>query len=618
VGINEMAGSPTEVGPGPRSAAAADRERPLARLRSRPGTVHLLVLAAFLIAGILETWPWATRLGNGHVPNTTDTAEYVWNFWWLAHCVTHLQNPWFTRAIAAPYGMQLGFDTLMPLPCLLLVPVTLAFGPAASYTLWIILLPGLLCYVMYRVARLWVTSQTAAIVAGALFGLATMVVWQAEYHIDTATGELFLPLALEACVRLRRKPDRRQAIILGVVVGVVFLVSEEMVILTLIMTGCALLPWLLRPVRLGSVRLGSPRLRRFGLTALAGVVAGIIAAPQLIAMAQQEASGGASVPVTAMAPWDGRFGVPAPTLFAPSPQVASFGLGRVAKIYQFVSGEGRPTFGLILTLLAVLGAFVAWRRVNARLLTALWLGSAALAMGTVLVIAGRTFVPLAQMWNGIRVSDLMPYTWFVRIPGLSSFREADRITLLGLVPAALLAASAVEWLLARHRVVLALALALAVLEAGNGWSAGGTVADTMPALDGPIAADHSGSLVVDVPFGLRGGVPVYGSGMVPRSLMIAMEDGHPRAISYTSWVAPTTTSADEHHPFYLGLVEVQNNEPVPAGQLAAARSDAAAMHVGWVLVWLRPWPRELRSYLASTGFRFDYRADGVSVYRPAP
>ena len=38
------------------------------------------------------------------------------------------------------------------------------------------------------------------------------------------------------------------------------------------------------------------------------------------------------------------------------------------------------------------------------------------------------------------------------------------------------------------------------------------------------------------------------------------------------------------------------------------------MNVGWVLVW-RAGP-EVLHYLRQTGFRFDYRADGVSVYRP--
>jgi hypothetical protein len=601
--------SPTEAGPCPRVTGTQPPRR-----WPHPAVVHLLVLAGYLIAGILATWPRVTQLGSGTVPDTTDTAQYVWNFWWLAHCVTHLQNPWLSTYMGAPFGVQLGFNTLMPLPCLLLVPVTLAFGPAASFTLMTIALPGLCCYAMYRLARVWGcgggregTSQIAAVAAGALFGLATMLVWQDEFHLTFAAAVLFLPLTLEACVRLRRSPGRRQAIILGATVGSVFLVNQETAIFPLIVTALAVVPWLLR----------QPRLSKFGFTALAGVVAAVIAAPQVIAMGQQVAAGGARVAADTMAAWDGAFGVPAQTLFSPSPQAASYGLRDVATTYQFSQGsEGRPTFGLILTLLALLGLIVAWRRGSARLLALLWLGSAVLALGTVLVIGNRTFVPFAQMWHGIRVSELMPYTWFVRIPGLSSFREADRLALLGLMPAALLAGAAVDWLAVRHRAVLTVLLTLAVLEAGWFGTRGLTTPAAMPALDRPIAADHSDSIVVDVPFGLRGGFPLYGSSMVPGSLLLATQDGHPRAISYTSWVPATTTSADKHHPFYLGLVNLQDNRPVLAGQLAAARADAAAMHVGWVLVWR--WPTGLASYLSSTGFRFDYRADHVAVYRAVP
>jgi hypothetical protein len=38
------------------------------------------------------------------------------------------------------------------------------------------------------------------------------------------------------------------------------------------------------------------------------------------------------------------------------------------------------------------------------------------------------------------------------------------------------------------------------------------------------------------------------------------------------------------------------------------------MDIGWVLVWSNP--GQAVPYLKSVGFAFDYRADGVSVYRP--
>jgi hypothetical protein len=61
-------------------------------------------------------------------------------------------------------------------------------------------------------------------------------------------------------------------------------------------------------------------------------------------------------------------------------------------------------------------------------------------------------------------------------------------------------------------------------------------------------------------------------------------------------------------------------------QVAAARLDARAMNLGWVLVWpqrqlrdgvpVRFWNPGVLSYLTRTGFRFAYQADSVLVYQP--
>ena len=140
-----------------------------------------------------------------------------------------------------------------------------------------------------------------------------------------------------------------------------------------------------------------------------------------------------------------------PSLFAPSPRLADDGLTGLGHIYVSQTRlETLNTFGVVLSLLAVLGLVVSWRRRSAWLLLLLWLGGAALALGPVLYVGRHLYLPLAQTWDGVRVSALMPYTWFIRVPGLSVFREADRLALLGLVGAALLAGAAVDWL-ARRR-----------------------------------------------------------------------------------------------------------------------------------------------------------------------
>jgi hypothetical protein len=574
------------------------------------------VLAAYLAAGIAETWPAAARLGAGRVPLTRDNLSYVWDFWWVARQASHLHNPWFTTYLGAPAGVRLGFDTLMPLPGLLMAPITLAWGPVVSFNLLTIALPGLLCYAMYRVARLWLTSQAGPIVAGALFGLSAMVVFQDQGHLNIAAGEVLLPLALEAALRLRRRPAWWRAAVAGLVAGAAMLTNQESGILAALLVAAALLAWLAeRPWG------WRPLAAKLGLAALTAIAAALTAAPQIVAMAQQGRSGSSP---SVLAGWDAMFGVPAGTLFSPSPRLAGFGrtwpaLTWLAHLYQYRPvGEGVPAFGLALSVLAAAGLAVSWRRGHAWLLALLWLGSAALALGTVLVIGRRTYVPFATVWHGIRVSDLLPYSWLVRLPGLSGFREADRMTLLGLVPAALLAGRAVDWLRAHAVVALIPVLALAALELG--WPGRYGEPAVMPALDGPIAASQSSSIVVDVPYGLRsGGIGDYGQPIDPQSLLLSTEDGHPRATSYTSWLPSSTVTGIERHPFFRDLAALENGQSQSARDLAEARADAREMNVGWILLWPCPghWTRLLPRFLDRTGFALDYRADGVTVYRAA-
>src|SRR5581483_1957040 len=148
-----------------------------------------------------------------------------------------LANPWFTTDLAAPVGTGLAFHTLMPLPGLLMTPVTLVFGPSVSYNLLSIACPGLLCYAMYRAARLWLPTGFDAAVAGGFFGLSASLTWRSWYELNLALGALFLPLALAAAVELRRRPGWRRAVILGLVLGVALLTDQESAVLAAILAA---------------------------------------------------------------------------------------------------------------------------------------------------------------------------------------------------------------------------------------------------------------------------------------------------------------------------------------------------------------------------------------------
>ncbi len=635
------------------------------RRRRRAVAGELTVLAAYLAAGIAVTWP-RVATGPGRVPAVRDISSYVWALWWVAHQAVHLANPWFTGSMAAPVGIQLGYDTTMPLLGVLLAPVTLTAGPAAAFWLITIVLPGLLCYVMYLTARLWL-GRPGAIAAGALYGLAAMLDWQVWFHLNIAAGMLTVPAALGAAVRLRRSGRRRDAVLLGVVLGVSVLINQETALLAGAIAGAVLIAavatgWLavlagsLAPGPLRRRCLPSSLLRRssvapaslvgktaprpsrsLAVSGLAVAVALVVASPQLIAMAQQARSGGAFARPAELAGTYLLYGAQLPGLFGPSPRLGSAGLSWLASGYHYPqAAEGVPAFGLALTLAALAGLILSvrpggrapWRRSTAWLLAAGWLGSAALALGPTLRLGTRTYVPLAQAWHGVQVSLAMPYTWLVRVPGLSAFREADRLALAGLAAAALLAgftadrlARAVRERRAGLRASAPLAAAavlalVAVLEMGwSGFPHRTTIPAAYPDLDLPIADDFSSSVVVDIPFGLRGGIPLYGSGVNARSLLMATADGHPRAISYTSWVPRHTTAGIRAHPFYARLNAAQHGRDSTPRQLAAARRDARRMHVGWVVDW-KPRTPEVSRFLAGAGFRLDYTVSGVAVYRP--
>lgn len=578
---------------------------------------ELAVLIGYLAAGVAATWPLATYLA-GRLPASRDVAIYVWDLWWVAHQIIGLHNPWSTTSLAAPAGLQLGYHTLVPLLGVLLAPLTLAFGPSGAYNLLVIAVPGLACYAMYRVARLWLTSLTGAVAAGAFFGLSAMLTYQAWYHLNIACGTALLPAALEAAVRLYRRPSPGRGVILGVVLGASVLVNQESAVMALIVAVLALLPWLT------GLRSRAAAGRAVRVLAAAAVAGAVVASPQLIAMIQQAQAGGNATSAASLgyASWVASV----PSLFAPSPRLAAEGLTGLGRIYtSHTRLETMNTFGVVLSVLAVLGLAACWRRRNAWLLVLLWLGGAALALGPVLYAGRHLYVPFAQAWQGVRVSTLMPYTWFIRVPGLSIFREADRLALLGLVGAALLAGAAVDWLVRRGArgsawawPALAVIIVLGGLEAGWPGTPGGLAAmpTAFPALDRPIAADHSRSIVVDVPFGLDN-VPSYGLEPDARAILMATADGHPRAICYTSWVPTQTIAAIKRHAFYVQLNQAQQGRPVSRAGLAAARADLRTLDVGWVVAW---WPSPgpaLSQYLSGTGFRFAYAADGASVYRPA-
>jgi hypothetical protein len=638
------------AGSEPRAVAQSARRSALGRALSHAWVRHLVLLLIYQAAGIAATWPRFTWLANGKMPATSDESEYVWDLWWVAHQLAHLSNPFFTSYMAAPVGTPLGFSTLMPLVGWIMAPVTILFGPSAAFSLLTIVTPGLLCYVMYRMARLWL-NEPGAIVAGGFFGLSSMLMWQNWYHINIALGTIFLPVTIEAAVRFRRGPRLARAVALGLALGASVLVNQESTAVAAILAVLILVPWLATMLIRNRPALG----RAAKPLAIGGGLALAVAGPELLAMRQAIAGGAVRPPPGQLAMNYATYAVPLQTLFSPSPRLAAFGLRHLAAAYGFSNGvqvgEGLPTYGVVLSALAVIGIVIGWRKRSTWAFAGLWLMCSALALGPSLSFGtcqvstwrdpgtywgrschqylpllthsswSRVFVrggPPDGVWKPIAESDLMPYTWLVRLPGLQALREADRFAIAGLIGAAMLAGLAVQKLCERRITtpLIAVVVVLGALE--SGWSGAsrslgypGVMRTTVPQLDRILSRDHSGSIVVDFPYGLRGGMNLTGSAIEPRSMVLATADGHPRASSYTSWVPAGTVSAIAGHAFFRYLYVVEASKALSAREIRRAAADVATMHVGWVVMWRNVWtmhkPRyrygHVGGYLRAVGFR---------------
>jgi hypothetical protein len=203
------------------------------------------------------------------------------------------------------------------------------------------------------------------------------------------------------------------------------------------------------------------------------------------------------------------------------------------------------------------------------------------------------------------------------------------------VPAALLAGAGVEWLRQHYVKVLIPVMIVALIEAGwaGNYDVGksnyiGRMPTALNKLDNPIAADHSQSIVVDVPFVIRSGLLLPGEGLPFNAMaqMLQTHDGHPRAVAFLSRLPLNTLAAIQNEPFYGDLMRAEclpanqakqvQCRDLPSASPAAARQNAQRMDVGYVLLWPGT-PKQVVPYLQSMGFVFDYKADGVRVWRPA-
>jgi hypothetical protein len=244
--------------------------------RLHAGRVQLRMLVAFLGLAMLllgSTWlsPTTRILGGG----VGDPGIFTWSLRWTPFAIGRQLSPLFSDYLNHPDGINLMWNTWVPLPGLLLSPLTLAFGPVLSFNVLLTLAYGLSAWSAYLAILRYVPNHGAAAAGGLVYGFSPAMVAH-SHHLNLVLIFLLpwlLILVEEIVVHQDRSP-----VWLGVALGLAG--AAQVLIGVELFTGALVLGGLLLVALVALQAPPAPGRVRFATTAFAVglVVFGILVA----------------------------------------------------------------------------------------------------------------------------------------------------------------------------------------------------------------------------------------------------------------------------------------------------------------------------------------------------
>jgi hypothetical protein len=241
--------------------------------------------AAFALYGSVVCAMLLPKLLPGHprqiLSNSpADGAIFLWSLGWWSHAIGHGDLLPYTHAVFAPGGTNLAWTTSIPLPSLLLVPVTHVFGIFAAFNILALLAPVTAAWATYLLVHRVTGRWLASLAAGLLFALSPLEMTEVAIgHVNVSLTAL-IPLGAYLLVRqLEGSISPRIFVsLLGLVLAAELGVSTEVFATATLFGLIALL------LLYAWDRDRRPALRRCArLVGLGYVLAGIIASPILYA-----------------------------------------------------------------------------------------------------------------------------------------------------------------------------------------------------------------------------------------------------------------------------------------------------------------------------------------------
>ncbi len=259
-------------------------QRPTSLIRrlaaARPRAQGLVAFFAYALAS-LALWGRQAlgRLSTTYVGVGREDAKlYTWSLRWWPYALSHGLNPFLSRVVWAPTGINMAWVTGLPGPSILSAPFTLLLGPIVVANVLTLLAPALAAWGAYLLCRRIADAFWPALAGGYLFGFSTYEVGQMHGHLNLI---LIFPVPLCVYLVLRRLDGSigRGAFVALLAAGLIgqFSISTE-VFATMTLFGAVAFA--------GAVALGPGELRTrlFGtgaLVASAYAAAGVFLSPYL-------------------------------------------------------------------------------------------------------------------------------------------------------------------------------------------------------------------------------------------------------------------------------------------------------------------------------------------------
>jgi hypothetical protein len=330
---------------------------------------------------------------------TTDPQVFIWSLAWWPHAILHGLNPFVTRELWVPLGVNLAWTQTAPALAIVLAPVTLVAGPIVAYNIAALAMPALTAWTAFLLCRRLTRAVWPALVGGYLFGFSTFVIGGTLAHVQT-TAVFLIPLVVLCLLQFfdGELSRRGLALRLGALLAAQALIETEILFTTTLALAVALaLVAISMPER--RARLVSLALPLAGAYALAAVVA----SPVLYYLVAGEA--------TENPPGSGAFVGDLVNFVVPT-HVEAIGwwAGHLTRPFPGNDAERGTYIGIPALLIVALFARRRWRTETGRfLLLAFALGVFA-TLGSWLTVDGHQLISLPWIHLGSRplFENVMP------------------------------------------------------------------------------------------------------------------------------------------------------------------------------------------------------------------